>query len=61
MSNLILRGANELPLPRGFQIVLALDALLTFLKPDDFRGHLKEVLGGPREQQGVKCGPNGCQ
>ena len=42
-SNLILWDANELPGTRGFQIGVTLDALLTFLKLGDFRGHLKEV------------------
>ena len=32
---------NELPWPRGFQICVTLEDLLTFLKPGGFRGHLK--------------------
>jgi hypothetical protein len=39
----VLRGANELPGSRGFQIGVTLDALLTFLKLGDFRGQLKEI------------------
>ena len=43
VSNVVLRGANELPAPRGFQIGVTLDAFMKFLKSCDFRGHLKEV------------------
>ena len=43
MSKVILRGANELPWHRGFQIGVTLDALETLLKSGDFRGPLKEV------------------
>ena len=43
MSNIVLRGANELPWPRGFLIGVTLDAFLTFLKSGALRGHLKEV------------------
>ena len=42
-SNVVLRGANELPWPRGFQIGATLDALEIYLKSGDFRGPLKEV------------------
>ena len=48
---MVLRGANELPWPRGFQIGVTLDAFLTFLKSGAGRGHivgpLKGGLGGP--------------
>ena len=43
VSNVVLRDANELPSSRGFQIVVTLHALLTFLKSGDFSGQLKEV------------------
>ena len=38
-----LRDAKELPGPRGLQIGVTLDVLLTFLKSGDVSGHLKEV------------------
>ena len=51
MSNMVLRGANELPWPRGFQIGVTLDAFLKFLKSGAGRGHcvgpLKGGQGGP--------------
>ena len=43
MSNMVLRGANELPWPRGFQIGVTLDAFLKFLKSGVLQGHLREV------------------
>ena len=57
MSNVVLRGANELLWPRGFQIGVKLDALQTFLKSGVLRGHLKEVYGAqgsPRRPSLVK-------
>ena len=42
-SNVVLRGANELSWPRGFQIDVSLDVLATFIKSGDFRGPLKEA------------------
>ena len=51
-----LEGANVFPWPRGFRIGATLDALLTFLKSGGFRGHLKEVLGGPGEWQEAQIG-----
>ena len=51
VSKLVLRGANEFAGPRGFQIGVTLDALLTFLKSGAFRGHLKEVSGVPGGNQ----------
>ena len=60
MSNLVLRDAIELPLSRGFQIGVTLDALLTFLKSGDFSGHLKEVKG-VTVHPGFKCGSKGLQ
>ena len=41
LSNVVLRGANELPWPGGFQIDVKLETLLAFLQSSDFRGHLK--------------------
>ena len=43
VSNMVLRGSYELPLPRGFSNGVTLNALLTYLKSGDLRGHLKEV------------------
>ena len=43
MSNIVLRGNNELPWPRGFQIGVTLDVFLKCLKSGDLRGHPKEV------------------
>ena len=43
MSNVVLRDANDLPWPRGFQIGVTLEALLSFVKSGDFSAHLKEV------------------
>ena len=40
---MVLRGANELPWLRGFQIGVTLDAFLKFLTSGALRGHLKEV------------------
>ena len=59
MSKFVLRGANELALPRGFQIGVTLYALLTFLKSRDFRGHLKEVSRVPGSNQVSKGFPRG--
>ena len=42
-SNMILRGSNELPWPRCFQIGATPDVLLTFLESGDFRGPLNEA------------------
>ena len=44
---MVLRGANELPYRRGFQIGVTLDVLLKFLESGDLRGPLKEAKGGP--------------
>ena len=41
-------NSPELP----FKIGVTLDALLTFLKSEDFSGHLKEVKGG---QEATRC------
>ena len=41
--NLVLNGVNELCCPKGFQIGVILDALLTSIKSDDLREHLEEV------------------
>ena len=43
VSNMVRRGTNELPWPRGFQIGVTLDAFLKFLKSDALMGHFKEV------------------
>ena len=40
---MVLKGANKLSWPRGFQIGATLDVLLTFLESGDFWGPLKEV------------------
>ena len=40
---MFLKGANELPWPRGFQIGVTFDELVTFLKSGDFWGPLKEA------------------
>ena len=45
MSNRVIRGAG------GFKIGVPLDVLLTFTEIGDFRGHLKEVKGGPGGHQ----------
>ena len=50
MSNMVLWGANELPWPRGFQIGVTLDDLMTFLKSGGLGGTLKsfrEPMGKP--------------
>ena len=44
-----LEGANVLPWPRGFQIGVTLDALLTFLNSGGFRGTLRRF----KEGQGI--------
>ena len=43
MPKEVLRGANELPWTKGFNIGATLDSLLIFLKSGGFREHLKEV------------------
>ena len=52
MSNVVLRDANELPGPRGFQIGVTLDALQTFLKSGGLRGHLNP--NGPELPETLK-------
>ena len=54
MSNMVLRGTNELPWHRRFEIGVTLDAFLKFLKSGTLMGHLKEVLGGPGGIQVLK-------
>ena len=64
VSNVVLRGANDILKPRGLQIGVTLDVLLTFLKSGGFRGHLKEVkevkegTGGNQVSNVVLRGPN---
>ena len=45
VSNVVLRDANKLPWPRGFQIGITLDALLTFLKSGELSGQLRRLKG----------------
>ena len=64
MSNVVLRGATsslkELPRPRGFQIGVTLDTLLTFLNQGILVGTLRWFKGA-RGEPGVKCGFKGWQ
>ena len=53
VSKVVLRAANELPWPIGYQIGATLDVMLSF-KKGGFRGHLKEG----KEGQGAKQGSN---